>query len=85
MLRAGDRLYLYSDGVPEASDPNGNQFGNERLLTTVMSGRAEPLSVAVNKLREDVERWNATKGAQDDITILALEMSAVASMPVNQG
>ena len=32
-LAAGDRLYLYSDGVPEAMDADGNAFGDARLLT----------------------------------------------------
>ena len=31
-LAAGDRLYLYSDGVPEAMDPAGELFSDARLL-----------------------------------------------------
>ena len=37
-LGAGDRLYLYSDGVPEAMDPAGKQFGNARLLEAIAEG-----------------------------------------------
>ena len=42
-LGAGDRLYLYSDGVPEAMDPAGKQFGDARLLEAIGRGRSEPL------------------------------------------
>ncbi len=39
-LGAGDRLYLYSDGVTEAMDPAGEQFGDARLLGAI--GRTSP-------------------------------------------
>ena len=42
-LAAGDRLYLYSDGVPEAMNPAGERFGDARLLEAIGRGRAEPL------------------------------------------
>ena len=46
-LAAGDRLYLYSDGVPEAMDPAGEQFGDARLLEAIGRGRSEPLREGV--------------------------------------
>ena len=42
-LAAGDRLYLYSDGVPEAMDPDGEEFGYARLLQSIGRGRSVPL------------------------------------------
>ena len=49
-LGAGDRLYLYSDGVPEAMDPAGKQFGDARLLEAIGRGRSEPLQESVATL-----------------------------------
>ena len=46
-LGAGDRLYLYSDGVTEAMDPAGKQFGDARLLEAIGQGRSEPLHESV--------------------------------------
>ena len=46
-LGAGDRLYLYSDGVPEAMDPAGKQFGDARLLEAIGQGRSESLQESV--------------------------------------
>src|SRR3954454_21652506 len=42
-LEAGDRLYLSSDGAPEAIAPTGRQFGDARLLEVIGRGRSEPL------------------------------------------
>ncbi len=77
-LAAGDRLYLYSDGVPEAMDPVGEQFGYARLLQAIGRGGSEPLQENVAALLGEIERWRGAASAQDDIAILAVEVSAVA-------
>jgi sigma-B regulation protein RsbU (phosphoserine phosphatase) len=74
LLRAGDRLYIYSDGVPEAMEPAGNQFGNARLLEAITRGRPEPLQESVARIRDEITRWRGTTRTQDDISILAVEV-----------
>jgi sigma-B regulation protein RsbU (phosphoserine phosphatase) len=74
-LAAGDRLYLYSDGVPEAMDPVGEQFGYARLFQAIARGRSEPLQDNVAALLGEVERWRGAASAQDDVAILAVEIS----------
>ena len=74
-LGAGDRLYLYSDGVPEAMNPAGKQFGNARLLEAIGQGRSEPLQESVATLLREVARWHGPERPQDDISILAVEVS----------
>ena len=83
-LAAGDRLYLYSDGVPEAMDPAGEQFGDARLLEAIGQGRSVPLQESVAALVGEVERWRGAASAQDDISILAVEVS-LASGPGEPG
>ncbi|HUE74505.1 MAG TPA: SpoIIE family protein phosphatase, partial [Pirellulaceae bacterium] len=73
-LGAGDRLYLYSDGVPEAMNPAGKQFGNDRLLEAIAQGRSEPLQENVATLLGEVMRWHDTERPHDDISILAVEV-----------
>ena len=75
-LEAGDRLYLYSDGVPEAMDPAGKQFGDARLLETIGRGRAEPLREGIAILLGEIARWHGGARPQDDISILAVEVAA---------
>ncbi len=74
-LGAGDRLYLYSDGVPEALDPAGKPFGDARLLEVIGRGRSEPLPEGVATLLEEIARWHGTGTPHDDISILAAEIS----------
>ena len=55
-LAAGDRLYLYSDGVPEAMDPSGEMFGDGRLLEAIGRGRSVSLHESVAALMVEIER-----------------------------
>jgi phosphoserine phosphatase RsbU/P len=79
-LRGGDRLYLYSDGVPEAMDTAGKQFGGARLLETIDQGRSEPLQTSVVTLVEKIRRWRRSGTFQDDISILAVELAAASGL-----
>jgi sigma-B regulation protein RsbU (phosphoserine phosphatase) len=72
-LGPGDRLFLYSDGIPEAIAPDGKQFGDARLLDAIDRGRSQPLQASVAALVAEVARWNGTDRPHDDISILAME------------
>src|SRR4051794_19060291 len=76
-LEAGDRLYLYSDGVPEAMDPAGRQFGDAGLLEAIGRGRSEPLQEGIAALLAAIVRWLGSERPRDDISILAVEVSTV--------
>jgi sigma-B regulation protein RsbU (phosphoserine phosphatase) len=73
-LDAGDRLYLYSDGVPEAMDREGRQFGAARLLETIRQLRGEPLQVGLDALLREITQWHGMQSSQDDISIAAVEV-----------
>ena len=83
-LAAGDRLYLYSDGVTEMMDPAGELFGDARLLEAIGRGRSVPLQESVAALVGEVERWRGAASARDDISIVAVEVS-IASGPGEPG
>ncbi|MES2644554.1 MAG: SpoIIE family protein phosphatase [Myxococcota bacterium] len=74
-LRAGDRLYLYSNGVPEARDPSGEQFGTARLLEAIRERRSSSLQDGMTTLLGEISRWRGSERPKDDISILALEVS----------
>jgi len=77
-LAAGDRLYLYSDGLSEAMNPAGETFGDDRLLEAIGRVRSQPLREGVTALLGEIQRWCGAAGAQDDVSILAVEISAQA-------
>jgi sigma-B regulation protein RsbU (phosphoserine phosphatase) len=72
-LRAGDRLYLYSDGMPEAMNATGEQFGNDRLLATIRQSGAQSFKESAAALMLRIEQWLGPERPQDDISILAIE------------
>jgi sigma-B regulation protein RsbU (phosphoserine phosphatase) len=76
-LNPGDRLYLYSDGIPEAVSPDGQPFGTERMLESMTSTRLEPLCAGVNDLVSEVERWSGATSVRDDVSVLAVEIHRV--------
>ena len=35
-LKPGDKIFLYTDGITEASDPEGRMFGTDRLIDALL-------------------------------------------------
>jgi sigma-B regulation protein RsbU (phosphoserine phosphatase) len=73
-VRPGDRLYLYSDGVVEATNPSGQLFGNERLIDALERGGTSPLQETLSALMGAVEEWSSGSPQADDISLLAVEI-----------
>lgn len=73
-LAAGDRLFLYSDGVPEAMDAELNEFGDRQMVEIMELGRTRPLRESAALLLQAVERWCRVRGPRDDVSILGLEI-----------
>lgn len=73
-LNNGDRLFLYSDGIPEAMDQDLNELGNDRMLEQFAGTSTKPLDESVASMLESVKRWCAVNGPKDDISILGLQI-----------
>ena len=70
-LRSGDRLLLYTDGITEVRNPDGDEFGEERLSAALARSRhltANDLHAAV---AAEIRRF-APAGFEDDATLLAV-------------
>jgi sigma-B regulation protein RsbU (phosphoserine phosphatase) len=72
-LRAGDRLYLHSDGLPDALNAEDGAFGRERVCRLLEQGRAASLGDGLGGLLREVEVWCGPCEPHDDISILAVE------------
>lgn len=73
-LNSGDRLLLYSDGVPEAMDADLTQLSNERMLSELNQTRHHTLQAQVTHLKDVIGNWCQPKGPLDDVSILMLEV-----------
>ncbi len=76
-LDPGDFILLYTDGVTEATDRQGQEFGEERLRSIVHQRRASPLAETVVALEQAVGEFVGTAPASDDITIAAAKRLAL--------
>ena len=76
-LMPGDKMYLYTDGITEATDINTQLYGEQRLLEFVNSlENTEPESLC-KLIKEDVDKFVGTAPQFDDITMLALNFNAI--------
>lgn len=73
-LRPGDRLVLYTDGITEARNPAGEEFGLDRFMDFVLTHNAEGLPVpeTLRRLIHSVKDYQRGE-FQDDATVLFLE------------
>ena len=70
-LETGDLLLIYSDGVTEAADPKGAEFGRERL-EAVLSAAPADATAAVSAVVAAVTAFAGGAAQSDDITCVAL-------------
>lgn len=73
VLAPGDRILVYSDGIPEAMDGDSRAFGGERMLESFERSRGEPLDGAIAALLAELGRWSGAAGLRDDVSVVAVE------------
>jgi sigma-B regulation protein RsbU (phosphoserine phosphatase) len=73
MLGPGDRLYLYSDGIPDAHHRERGRFGDKRLLQMIEESRAIPLPESLGRVLQAIHDWCGEVPPHDDISLLAVE------------
>jgi sigma-B regulation protein RsbU (phosphoserine phosphatase) len=71
-LEPGDRLIVFSDGVTEAMNAAGDEFGEERLLRCLQSQGACTPEVMLERLLAVVHEFAASAAQNDDVTALVL-------------
>ena len=74
-LSPGDLVLLYTDGVTEAEDAAGAQFGVERLEQALVAMRERSAREAVDRVIGEVAEFSKGAPQFDDITCIALKQS----------
>lgn len=77
-LRPGDRLFVYTDGIPETVNPAGEFFGEEAMYRVLRDARDSSLDDACGSLIEAVEQFATTRDFDDDVTLFAIEYEGPA-------
>lgn len=76
-FQPGDRIYLYTDGVTEATDANKQLYGEKRLLECVQSNINLNTQQLLECIRNDVKAFVKDEEQFDDITMLMFDYLGV--------
>ena len=71
VLRPGDVLAIYSDGLTEATDGHGEEFGEARLARTVEAHRDHELGALLDAVFGEVRRFSEGEQADDQTMVIA--------------
>lgn len=74
-LQQGDRFYTYTDGIIEASNPDGEEFSRQGLEKCLLEHADKPLQATLDILYDTVATFTGQPDQQDDITLLAFELT----------
>ena len=82
-LRQGDILSFYTDGITEASNPQGEQFGRERLAQVVRQNTGLPAQDLLRVLRQALDDFSGGRPLEDDATLVVCRMEAEEALAKN--
>ncbi len=71
-LNRGDCLLLYTDGVTEALDGNGDEFGPDRMIESVRASAPEGAPAVITRLIDELRSFVGAQPQNDDITLIAI-------------
>ncbi len=71
-LERDDCLVLYTDGVTEAIDTEGDEFGVERMIQSVRASAMNGAPAIVTRLIDDLRNFVGSQPQNDDITLIAI-------------
>lgn len=69
-LQPGDLLAVFTDGITEPEDKNGEQFGEARLVELLIANRDKPLDEITRIVTHSLQNWVFDPDNQDDTTML---------------
>ena len=73
LMQPGSKLFLYTDGVPEATDAQGELFGTERMTDALNKAVSASPENILKQVRSDVDGFVKEAEQFDDLTMLCVE------------
>ncbi len=74
VLQSGDLLLLYTDGITEAQNADGELYGVERLCATVSAAYQESPEMIVNAILQQVNDYTKSSFLEDDISLVVMKI-----------
>ncbi len=73
-MTPGDRLFVYTDGIIDAPNPEGESFGLARLKDVLDENATAPLSELKSAVLKTLNQYAQKEPNHDDLTMIALEI-----------
>ena len=77
-LKPNDVIFMYTDGVTEAMDPEDHLFSDERLKKNLASLKEKDIKDSIYEIRAEIKAFAKEAPQSDDITMLALKFNGKA-------
>ena len=77
-LSEGDGIFLYTDGLVENVDRVGGEFGQQRLMSSLLEARTGSIGDILKRVEEEIRKQRREIEAADDATMLVLRINAEA-------
>jgi len=71
-MEPGEFIFIFTDGIPEAMNRHGDQFGDERLEKFVLDNRDKPAGVLLKSMMSEVDSFIEDYSRSDDITAIIM-------------
>ncbi len=78
-LYPGDVLFLYTDGITEASDINGKFYGEDKLLRSLLSVKERSPKMICKTVESDTLKFAGSAPQADDMTMLSFRLNYMQS------
>ena len=75
-LKMGDRLFVYTDGVAEATDSNNNLYGTDRMIDALNRAGDVDCKGLLDAVRSDIDAFVGEADQFDDITMLTIQITS---------
>jgi sigma-B regulation protein RsbU (phosphoserine phosphatase) len=73
VMEPSEVLVIYSDGVTEATDPQGDEYGEERLKVILRESRSGSADEILDAINTNLDVFRAGTPAADDITLVVVK------------
>ena len=83
-VAAADLFLLYTDGIVEASNAEGEEFGRDRLSQVVSQNIDRPVAELTQSVTDSVNQFTGSTSLPDDICLVAVGVSASTQLPSTQ-
>ena len=69
-MEPGDMIVIFSDGVTEAVNPKGDEFGEQRLIDVLLQNHNHPSEEVSKAINRALSEFAAGARATDDVTLV---------------